>query len=327
MLVAQRPHALHVAVRRHQHAVGAGDGLEDERRNRVRPLELDHFLEILQRRRRVVPAARHAVIRVEHVHDAGHRRLAPAARIAGGGNRRRGAAVVRAVARQDLLAAGHGARDLERVLVGLGAAVGEEEGVDVAGRDLGQLRAEPRAHLGRHRRRDVGDLLRLLGDGGNHARIAVADVHRHQLAVEVDEALALGRPEVDALRLRDRNRIDGVLRRVLGDGVLLRERDDLIAGHGSPVIACSVFRNEPAPARPVNVPPSTITLPREITVSVHAGHLAPLVRVVVHLHVQRLRRQPHRAVRDRTRRCRRPSPARSCPCAGTGRRSSPATSR
>ena len=39
----------------------------------------------------------------------------------------------------------------------------------------------------------------LLADRANDALVAVADVDRHQLAVEVDEALALRRPEVNAL--------------------------------------------------------------------------------------------------------------------------------
>src|SRR5213082_3198868 len=52
-------------------------------------------------------------------------------------------------------------------------------------------------------------------DRAHDARIAVADVHAHQLAVEVDEALAFRRPEVDALRSRHRNRIDFRLRRPL----------------------------------------------------------------------------------------------------------------
>ena len=45
--------------------------------------------------------------------------------------------------------------------------------------------------------------------------------------------------------------------------VLLRERDDLVAGHRA-----LRFKKDPAPDRPVNVPPSTITRPRETTVSV-----------------------------------------------------------
>ena len=93
------------------------------------------------------------MIRVEHVDDAGHARLgAPAPRVAGQRHRAVRAAVIRAVARQDLVAAGERARDLDRVLVGFGAAVGEEEHVDVAGRELGELGAELRARLRRHER-------------------------------------------------------------------------------------------------------------------------------------------------------------------------------
>jgi hypothetical protein len=51
--------------------------------------------------------------------------------------------VVAAVAGHDLLAAGELAGQLDGVLVGLGAAVGEEEDVDVAWADLGQLGAQP----------------------------------------------------------------------------------------------------------------------------------------------------------------------------------------
>ena len=57
------------------------------------------------------------------------------------------------------------------------------------------------------------------------------DVHAHQLAVEVDEALAFRRPEINALRARDRDRIHLRLRRPFEERVLLRERDHLLAGH------------------------------------------------------------------------------------------------
>ena len=149
------------------------------------------------------------------------------------------AAVIRAIARQNLVAAGGPARQLDRVLVRLGAAVGEEEHVDVAGAELGELPSEARARLGRHERVGVGERRRLLLDGANHALVAVTDVHAHQLTVEVDEALSLRRPEVDALGARDRNRIDLRLRRPLEQRVLLRERDDLVTGHGDLVFMSS----------------------------------------------------------------------------------------
>ena len=46
VLVAQCAHAGQVAGRRHEHAVGAGDGLEHDRGDRVRALELDLLLEV-----------------------------------------------------------------------------------------------------------------------------------------------------------------------------------------------------------------------------------------------------------------------------------------
>src|SRR5439155_16284337 len=63
------------------------------------------------------------------------------------------------------------------------------------------------------------------------ALVAMADVHAHQLAVEVDEALAFGRPEVDALRAGHGDRIDFRLSGPLEERVLLRQRDHLFAGH------------------------------------------------------------------------------------------------
>ena len=104
--------------------------------------------------------------------------------------------------------------------------------VDVAGRDLGELGAELRARLGGHERVGVGEHRGLFLDRADDALVAVADVDAHQLAVEVDVALALGRPEVDALGARDGNRIDLRLRRPLVDRVLAGQRDDLVAGHG-----------------------------------------------------------------------------------------------
>ena len=133
------------------------------------------------------------------------------------------------------MAAGVRARDLERVLVGFRSAIREEKHVDVAGRDAGQLRTQPRARLGRERRRDVGQRRRLLLNRFDDAPVSVADVHAHQLAVEVDEAFAFGRPEVHPFGARHCNRGDVLLRGPFENRVLLRERDDLFARHGHQV--------------------------------------------------------------------------------------------
>ena len=232
MLRAQLAHPLHVAIGRHQHAVGARHRFEDERRDRLRSLELDHFVQHRQRLLGRVPAARDAVVGIEHVHDAGNARLrGPTARIAGQCDAARRGAVVRAVPRQDLVTAGRHPRELDRVLVRLGAAIREEEDVDVAGRDRREPGAQPRARLRRHERVGVRQHRRLLLNRADHALVAMADVHAHQLAVEVDEALAFGRPEVDALRAGHGDRIDFRLSGPLEERVLLRQRDHLFAGH------------------------------------------------------------------------------------------------
>src|SRR5207248_624191 len=71
----------------------------------------------------------------------------------------------------------------------------------------------------------------LLLNRADHALVAMADVHAHQLAVEVDETLALRRPEVDALRACDRDGIDLRLRRPLVQRVASCQCDDLVAAH------------------------------------------------------------------------------------------------
>src|SRR5207249_9414179 len=136
----------------------------------------------------------------EDVDDAWHAGFrGPAPWIAGEHHAAGRRAVIRTVARENLVASRRQARQLDRVLVRLGAAVGEEEDVDVARRDLGELRAEARARLGRHERVRVRERLDLLLDGPDDALVAVADVHAHQLAVEIDEPLSFGRPEVNPL--------------------------------------------------------------------------------------------------------------------------------
>ena len=92
--------------------------------------------------------------------------------------------------------------------------------------------AEPRARLGRHERVRVRERRRLFLDRLDDALVAVADVHAHQLAVEVEVALAFGRPEVAALRAArpgsDRPSPARTIRRACA---VFDERDHLFAGH------------------------------------------------------------------------------------------------
>src|SRR5580704_471226 len=155
----------------------------------------------------------------------------PSARIARKAYRSRSCAVIRAVAGDDLVTAGEEARQLDGILVGLSAAVGEEEGVDVAGSDFGKLRAQPRADFRSHEGIRIGKRGRLVADRLNDALIAVSNVDGHELAVEIDEALPFRRVKVDPLGASNRNRIDLRLRGPLIKRVLAGERDDFGAGH------------------------------------------------------------------------------------------------
>ena len=237
VLLEQRLEALEVALRRRKDAVRASDRLDEHRGDVLRALVLDDFLEVAQ----VVGGdllvgvaeAEFVRPRIHHAHDAGHAGFGrPAARIAGERDRAVGRAVVAAVADEDLVATGEEARGLDRVLVRLGASEGVEEGVEVAGHDFGQAQREARADLGRHAGVGVGEGGRLILDRLDDLRVRVPDVDAHELAVEVDPALALGSVEVDALGARDGDRIDlrgGAPRE---EAVLHARVDHLARGHG-----------------------------------------------------------------------------------------------
>ena len=232
VLVAQGADALDVAVGRDQDPVRAHDRLEEDGRDRVRPLVHDHVLEALQAlgdRPRLLLAPAVGVRIAHHTHDAGLVRPAP--RIAGEGHRAQRGAVVGAIAGEDLRPAGVVTGELDRVLDGLGTAEGEEDLVHIARQDLGELLAEARPGLGRERRLDVLELERLGRDRIDDAAVAMADVHRHELAVEVDDPLAFGRVEVDPFGVVDGDWVDGALDRPREERVLARQADDLGARH------------------------------------------------------------------------------------------------
>ena len=208
------------------------DRLEEDRRDRLRALVADDVLEALEALRHGTGFGLSPAMRVRVADDPDDARLVgPAARVAGQRHRPERRPVVRAIAGEDLVAAGRVAGELDGVLDRLGAAEREEDLVHVAGQDLGELGPEPGPDLGRERRLDVLQLVRLCGDGVDDPSVAVADVDRHQLAVEVEDPLTLGRVQVDALGVVDGDRVDGPLDRPREDRVLLGEGGDLRAGH------------------------------------------------------------------------------------------------
>ena len=232
--VADLAHALEVAVGRQDDPVRARDGLEDDRGDRVGALVLEDLLEVRRARAdgaRIGMAGGAAVgVRVERAHDARHPRLdGPAARIAGQRDGAVRGAVVRAVARDDLVPAGDHAGELDRVLVGLGAAVREERDGEIARRHLGQQPAELGARLARHRRADRAQLVGLILDRLDDLRVLVADVDVDELRREVEVALAVVVPEMPALGTGNGDRVDRVLHRPRVENVLLRVGDDLRA--------------------------------------------------------------------------------------------------
>ena len=139
--------------------------------------------------------------------------------------------MIRTVARDDFVTPGEEASDLDRVLVGFGAAVGKEECVDVAGSNLSEFCAEASARLRCHKWVGIAECLRLLVHRVDHALVAVADIDRHQLAVEVDEALPFRRPEIDSFGAGDWDGIDLRLRRPLKQSVFLGEINNFLARH------------------------------------------------------------------------------------------------
>ena len=68
----------------------------------------------------------------------------------------------------------------------------------------------------------------LAGDRLNDARIPVANVHAHQLAIEVEVPLAVGVVEIDSLGANDRDGRDLGLHCPVVERVALRPLDDLL---------------------------------------------------------------------------------------------------
>jgi hypothetical protein len=92
------------------------------------------------------------------------------------------------------------------VLGRLGAAVGEEHHVQVAGRELGdESGGLAPVRVGEHRGDGAQPVRRLL-DGGDEARVLVADVQVDELGREVQVAAALVVPEPRAFAPGDRER-------------------------------------------------------------------------------------------------------------------------
>ncbi len=222
---------LEVAVGRVDEAVRADDRLHDHGGDRVRALVLEDLLQVRPARadRAGIGVSGRAAIRVR-VEDARDARDAwlrePAPGIARERDRAAGGSVVGAVARDHLVAAGHPTGGLDRVLVRLGAAVREERVVEIAGHHLGDQAGELRTLVVRHRRADRAELVGLVLDRLNDARMLVADGDVYELRREVEVALPVVVPEVPPLRARDGERLQRGLHGPRVDEVVAVIRED-----------------------------------------------------------------------------------------------------
>src|SRR6267142_991240 len=114
------------------------------------------------------------MIKVGYANDAGNTGLCrPPPRVTSQREAAGCSAMVRAVPCGNLVAAGEEPGDADRVLVCLGAAVCEEESVDVSRCDLRELHAEACAHFSGHERVGIGEGRGLLFDSANHPLVAV----------------------------------------------------------------------------------------------------------------------------------------------------------
>ena len=150
VLVADLADPLEVAVGRDEAAARVLDRLEDHRGDRLRPLEDDPLLDRVGGPERVAVLGPAVDVGVRHVAGAGDERFELVAQVGDPGRRERPqrGAVVGDLAGDEfvLLAFAVGAvvvaRQLQRRLDRLGAAVGEEDAVEVARRQVGDPRGE-----------------------------------------------------------------------------------------------------------------------------------------------------------------------------------------
>ena len=217
-LVGQLAHALHIAFRRYQNACGAGNALQQDSGDGARPLTFDDPAQVLQGTRaffffvrRIELAA--IQVGIEKVHMATGVLIGHAAWVAGGDDGRAGAAVVRAVGGEDLVATGVQARHAHGVLVGIGPGVGEEH-LGESGRRAGE---DALGGFATHQvgggRGDGHQAAGLFLDGGDHLRVLVADIGVDQLAAEVEVAFAVVVPQRAALAAGNHQRVEGALGR------------------------------------------------------------------------------------------------------------------
>ena len=222
VLVADFAHALDVAVRRHKDSIRAGNRLQDKSRDRLWSFELDHFFDVSQSLLDRIPTPFDAMIWIENTDDARNAGFGgPSSRIAGEGDTSSCSAMVRTVTRQDLVASREKACDFDGILIRFRTSIGKKKGIDVPGCDFREFGTQPCSRFRGHEWIGIRQRGGLLVDRFDDPRIAMSYVYTHQLAVEINEALTLGSPEVDTFGFRYRQGVDFRLCRPLIQSVLL----------------------------------------------------------------------------------------------------------
>src|SRR5207237_2245310 len=189
VLVAERAQATEVAVRRHEDARGSRDGLDHDRRDVLGTLVPDHLLDVRERFLHIGAEHRAVGVGIQEVDDSGDARLRrPAAVVSAERHRALRLSVEGPPLREDLVAPGEEARDLDRVLVRFASAGGEDRFRQVARRDLREEPGQGGAALLAERRRDVADAFGLLLSGTHAARVAVPEVHVDETGAESEDA-------------------------------------------------------------------------------------------------------------------------------------------
>src|ERR1041385_7757 len=139
------------------------------------------------------------MIRIEHAHHTRNSRLSsPTSRITGERDTTAGTAMIGTITGHNLLPSRKRTGNLHGVLNRFRSAIRKKESVDITGSDLSQFLAQKRARLGCHVRSHIRHGGKLLGNGLDHPRVPMANIDTHQLAIEIDEAFALRRPEINS---------------------------------------------------------------------------------------------------------------------------------
>ena len=211
VLVGESSNSLEVTGRWGEDSGGSGHCFHEERRNRFRPLGLDDPLEVVKGALRLLlrrgrPVFGSVEVGPKDVNVSARILVGDSAPVTRRDDRRTRVAVVRAVERDDLVAAGVNPRHTNGVFDGVGTAVGEEHLFELLRRVGENLLGRERAHVVRvgrgNRREDVGLRVNCLND----LRVLMPDVDVDEHAREIQVSVAVVIPHFAALAARNNER-------------------------------------------------------------------------------------------------------------------------